>query len=130
MPGALQTRDLHVNHHQYHDLLYLHLFIGMSALHRLPRDALEMICDFLLQRKLVSAHKGKGFATLLALATTSRFFHEYALNAIWHTLPGYSMLLYTLPRDAWTAEVKPLKQPDVTPITEFVRHSRLYSPPT
>lgn len=121
---------LNIHHHQYHHLLYRHFCIEMSALHRLPRDALEMICDFLLQRKLVSAHKEKGFASLLALATTSRFFHEHALNAIWNTLPGYSMLLYTLPRDAWTAEVKPLKQPDATPITELVRHSRLYSPPT
>ncbi|OJT09908.1 hypothetical protein TRAPUB_13651 [Trametes pubescens] len=91
----------------------------MSALYRLPREALQMICDSLLQPEPVLAHKSKGFATLLAVAITSRFFHEHALNAIWNTLPGYSMLLYTLPRDAWIAEVKPLGQQDLTSITEL-----------
>lgn len=100
--------------------------MNMSALQRLPQEALAIICDFLLppDRGEDYGYTYTGLTTLLALASTSRLFHEHALNTVWNTLPCYSLLIYTLPRDAWTTKVT---QPDHTwssPITELVRRLR------
>ncbi|OJT09910.1 hypothetical protein TRAPUB_13653 [Trametes pubescens] len=93
----------------------------MSALQRLPPEALTMICSLLLppDRAEDYGYTYTGLAALLALAATSRLFHEHALNVIWNTLPGYSMLVYTLPRDAWTAKVTRLDRTWSGPITEL-----------
>lgn len=98
--------------------------INMSALQKLPQEALTIICDFLLppDRAEDYGYTYTGLATLLALASTSRLFHEHALNTVWNTLPGYSLLVYTLPRDAWTAKVTRLDRAWSGPITELVRH--------
>ncbi|PIL29896.1 hypothetical protein GSI_07806 [Ganoderma sinense ZZ0214-1] len=46
-----------------------------------------------------------GLRTLPSLATTSRFFLEPALDALWDTLPDYGILVHLLPKDALAVDV-------------------------
>ncbi|PIL30709.1 hypothetical protein GSI_06877 [Ganoderma sinense ZZ0214-1] len=54
-----------------------------------------------------------GLRTLPSLATTSHFFLEPALDALWYTLPNYGILVYLLPRDAWTVDSVADEPPDI-----------------
>ncbi|KAH9851819.1 hypothetical protein C2E23DRAFT_829238 [Lenzites betulinus] len=69
-----------------------------TTMDRLPPKAFALICDHLLYSYAEPN-------TLVTLASTSRAFHEHALNTLWHILPspGYNILVYTLPVDAWSA---------------------------
>ncbi|KAI0769992.1 hypothetical protein C8Q74DRAFT_1202082 [Fomes fomentarius] len=94
---------------------------GPLSLECLPAEVLRGVCDLLIQ-----SHKDAedadnlglnvgatgpryyaGLTGVISLARTSRKLHEYAVDAIWNTLPGYGFLVYTLPQDAWFADVKP-----------------------
>ncbi|KAI0349590.1 hypothetical protein OH77DRAFT_1490568 [Trametes cingulata] len=93
----------------------------MSSLYLLPPEALRMICNILIQpdRDQERPQWFLGLNTLLILARTSRVFHEYALNAIWSSIPGYGILLFTLPPDAWTAEELPAEWPSQRPAIQL-----------
>lgn len=102
----------------------------MTALHSLPRETLAIICDILLQPVTLTSNHGYTYdsqADLVALSTTSRLLHEHAINAIWNTLPDFSMLIYTLPGDSWTAEVTPRDHEWSHPVTRLVSHSHMCS---
>ena len=71
----------------------------------LPPEILRGICDRLLQCS-TSTHRA-GLHGVLSLARTSRAIHTHAIDYLWHTLPGYGFLVYTLPQDAWVVTVKP-----------------------
>ena len=63
------------------------------SLSLLPPQILKLICDQCDTN------------SLLALNTTCHLLFKYAAARIWHTLPGFAELVYTLPRDAWTSEL-------------------------
>ena len=92
-----------------------------SLVHRLPPELVRKIGDHLIgikqwatdaPRTIQTAQFAEpvldvdfiGLRTLPSLATASRFFLEPALDALWDTLPDYSILLYLLPRDAWAVQ--------------------------
>ncbi|KAI0647947.1 hypothetical protein C8Q79DRAFT_906622 [Trametes meyenii] len=86
------------------------------SLELLPAEVLQNVCDLLRhvrRNTYASTGQGRGCPTclglnaLLVLARTSRVFHNYALNAIWGTLPGYAPLVYLLPDDAWMLGIRP-----------------------
>ncbi|KZT74788.1 hypothetical protein DAEQUDRAFT_807107 [Daedalea quercina L-15889] len=56
----------------------------------LPRE----ICSILIS--------DEDFTTVAVLARTCRAFFEPAIDALWRSLPSLALLLYLLPRDAWT----------------------------
>ena len=56
-----------------------------------------------------------GLRTLPSLATTSHFFLEPALDALWDTLPNYGILVYLLRRDAWAVTSGLPNEPDDMP---------------
>ncbi|OSC97207.1 hypothetical protein PYCCODRAFT_1472010 [Trametes coccinea BRFM310] len=76
----------------------------MINLDCLPQEVPQRICKML---NPTTSDDDLGGNSLLVLARTSRAFHEHALNAIWETIPNYSVLVYTLPRDAWSEEARP-----------------------
>lgn len=70
----------------------------------LPPEVLQKICsDLMISTNGDDTYTRSytGTQTVLALARTVKSLHEYAVNAIWHTLPGYGFLLFAVPRDAW-----------------------------
>ena len=92
-----------------------------SLVHRLPPELVRKIGDHLIgikqwatdaPRTIQTAQFAEpgldvdfiGLRTLPSLATASRFFLEPALDALWDTLPDYSILVYLLPRDAWAVQ--------------------------
>ncbi|PIL22647.1 hypothetical protein GSI_15339 [Ganoderma sinense ZZ0214-1] len=42
-----------------------------------------------------------GLRTVLSLTRTSRALHEHAADALWDTIPGFGILVYSLPREFW-----------------------------
>lgn len=105
----------------------------------LPAEVLRRVCDLLLLQSHKDAEdltldldvgntgpryrsKYAGLTGVLSLARTSRKLHEYAVDAIWNTLPGYGFLVYTLPQDAWLADVKPSRWTWQSTETNLVRH--------
>ncbi|RPD62500.1 hypothetical protein L226DRAFT_610953 [Lentinus tigrinus ALCF2SS1-7] len=77
-----------------------------SGLLSLPAEVLRRICSDLMNLidgddDLFTRRSYAGLNTVLALARTAKGLHECAIDAIWHTLPGYGFLLFTVPRDAW-----------------------------
>ncbi|KAH9856790.1 hypothetical protein C2E23DRAFT_749878 [Lenzites betulinus] len=116
----------------------------MLDLRRLPPETLGIICDTLFTDDQPSGFR-PGLDALLFLARTSRAFHDHALNTIWEYLPGYAPLVYTLPKDAWTAEVieaedtwparkthlsvtRPLTRSDVTRLWHYNRRVKVILP--
>ncbi|TFK93069.1 hypothetical protein K466DRAFT_160461 [Polyporus arcularius HHB13444] len=76
-----------------------------SVFPSLPAEVVRRICSQLLQEdsnlEFGADDRYPGLRTVATLARTAKVFHEQALDAIWHTLPGYGFLLYAVPRDAW-----------------------------
>lgn len=75
-----------------------------KQLNILPGEVVRAVCQHLLEDHEYPTYHG--FSSLLVLARTSRVFHEHALDAIWHKLPGYGYLMFTMPQDAWTITMK------------------------
>ncbi|KAM5534995.1 hypothetical protein V8D89_011368 [Ganoderma adspersum] len=42
-----------------------------------------------------------GLHTILSLTRTSHVLHEHAADALWHTIPGFGLLVYTFPQEIW-----------------------------
>ena len=72
---------------------------NISSLPGLPSEVLARVCNLLMQ-------SSSGVRSVARLARTSRSLHEHAVNALWHTLYGYGLLVFTLPQDAWHEERK------------------------
>ena len=73
-------------------------------MNRLPKQIIKLICDHLMALK----HEGDpdGSKTVVALAQTCIATHEAALDVIWHTIPDYSVLIYSLPPGSyWKTEM-------------------------
>lgn len=64
-----------------------------------------------------------GLSAVLSLARTCRCLHEFALNAIWHTIPSVAPLVYTLPKDALEPFEDPGLYPEDYPRTRMVREA-------
>lgn len=52
----------------------------------------------------------EGQDTLASLALTCQFLYKYAIPRVWHTLPCFDVLVYTLPREAWTFQTLSQKE--------------------
>lgn len=82
----------------------------VPTLQDLPPEALRGICDILMGTETPGAFiQGRspndqfaGLHTVLSLTRTSRVLHEHAADAIWDTIPGFGLLVYTLPLELWT----------------------------
>ncbi|KAI1790177.1 hypothetical protein LXA43DRAFT_922446 [Ganoderma leucocontextum] len=72
-----------------------------------PHEILSDVCECLMVPDTDGPPEAQylGFQTIPSLARTCRDFHDHALNALWHTIPSVALLVYTLPQDAWEAEV-------------------------
>ena len=99
------------------------------SLHCLPDEVLHGICVELLSHAYSDEvfykfpeSRYKGVHALSSLARTSQRLHEHAVNVLWNTLPGYAILVYALPQDAWMEEITPRRN------SEYRMVRRLVSP--
>ncbi|KAI0669267.1 hypothetical protein C8Q78DRAFT_206363 [Trametes maxima] len=84
--------------------------MATPAFHRLPCAVHEEICRQILYGPRADDEKNhigrdrdrRRWPTVAGLARTCRFFHEPALNALWHSIPDIACLLFTLPRKTYS----------------------------
>ncbi|KAI0754859.1 hypothetical protein C8Q80DRAFT_1141472 [Daedaleopsis nitida] len=107
-----------------HDVIKHAPAAGSLTLESLPAEMLQRVCD-----QLMRLYRGyydedddsdsdsedppksryEGLDGIISLTRTSRRLHEHAINALWHTLPGYGFLVFLLPQDAWVQQVVPAR---------------------
>ena len=87
----------------------------VPSVQSLSPETLRRICDILIfsdrppvnssnetQVKDRTRSRYAGMQTVVSLARTSRRLHEHAADALWHTIPAFGVLAFTLPQDMWS----------------------------
>ena len=77
----------------------------MLSISEFPPEVKESICRWLIHGPHIHANIGEdvfwGIRAVFMLASTSKVFHEPALNALWQVIPSAALLFYTLPRECY-----------------------------
>ena len=71
--------------------------MSVGGIASLPTNILAAACGYCDSR------------TLCAVARTCRVLSRCALQHLWHTLPSFAPLIYTLPTDAWMSMDTPVQ---------------------
>lgn len=78
----------------------------MLSISHFPLEIKESICHWLIHGQHIHDDEEEnaswGIDAVFVLASTSKAFHEPALNALWQIIPSVALLFYTLPRECYT----------------------------
>ena len=88
--------------------------VARTSIVTLPSQLIKTICYFLVVRhEELSFLFTVDYKSLLQLATTCRYLHGPAMDALWQTLENLVPMIYTLPRDLFV--VGPRDTPTARP---------------